>query len=64
MDALRKPVWALGRAHRAVGGDGNRFLMGMGMLQQSFVLPQGTGTWRAAGLGLACVIPGLVCVFP
>lgn len=29
-DAPRKPVWASGRARRAVGGAGNRFLMGMG----------------------------------
>lgn len=29
-DALRKPVWASGRAPRAVGGARNRFLTGMG----------------------------------
>lgn len=52
MDALRKPVWALGRAHRAVGGDGDRFLMGMEMLRQSFVLLREQECGEQQGLGL------------
>lgn len=47
----------VGKSSQAVGGDGNRFLMGMGMLRQSFVLPQGTGAWRAEGLGLPLSFP-------
>lgn len=42
----------VGKSSKDVGGDGNRFLMGMGMLRQSFVLPKEREHGEQQGLGL------------